>query len=460
MQAKIAATSPGVTAIPKFKAKRVVDGCAALVLLYLAVGILGSAVFAQNQGPQLSTKDLVEMALNRNGQYLSLKEHITETQGLLRQAGLRPFPTVETEIDSGNPLGSPGEEEYSAGLFLPIETAGKRGKRVTVAQKDVDLAQAELKEARRQLVFEVETRYAEALGAQAKVTALDHLMSASRDSYTLTEARVREGDAAPLEQQLLLADLNRSQAQQIDFQGRAESALLQLKETVGLAPTEPLPVASLTLNAASVSASTNLPPLSELQKTALQTRPDLLIARILEEQGGAEVNLEKAEGRPDLTASARYIRRRSNFPQLGLNESGAPVPLIDRDNILAFGLSIPVFTGRRAEGAVEAATARQDAARLRREYLEASIPLEVEAAYRRWEAASRSVSLFSSGVIAQSEQNLTVMRESYRLGQLRALDVLNEQRRLIDTQLAYVDVQTELAQATAELERAVGGNLP
>lgn len=440
------------------RARRAVFDCVPLMILGAAIGILGSAVFAQNA--QLSMKDLVEMALNRNRQYLSLKEHVTETQGLLRQAGLRPFPTVETEIDSGNPLGSPGEEEYSVGVFLPIETAGKRGKRVTVAQKDVELAQAEFNEARRQLVFEVEMGYAEALGAQAKVTAIDLLMSASRDSYKLTEARVREGDAAPLEQQLLLADLNRSQAQQIDFQGQAESARLELKETVGLSPSEPLPIAGAAVDTASVSAPTDVPSLVELQKTALQTRPDLLIARILEEQGGAEVKLEKAEGRPDLTASARYIRRRSQFPQLGLNESGTPVPLIDRDNILGFGLSVPLFTGGRAKGAVEAAAAREDSARLRREYLEASIPLEVEAAYRRWEAANRSLSLFSSGVIAQSEQSLTVMRESYRLGQLRALDVLNEQRRLIDTQLAYVDAQTELARAKAELERAVGGTLP
>ena len=442
------------------KARRAVFDCVPLMVLGVAIGILGSAVFAQSQNSQLSTKDLVEMALSRNRQYLSLKEHVTETQGLLRQAGLRPFPTVETEIDTGNPLGSPGEEEYSVGVFLPIETAGKRGKRVTVAQRDVELAQAEFNEARRQLVFEVETGYAEALGAQAKVTALDHLMSTSRDSYKLTEARVREGDAAPFEQQLLLADLNRSEAQQIDFQGQAESALLELKEAVGLSPSEPLPIASAAVDTAALPGPNTLPALSELRKFALQTRPDLLIARILEEQGGAEVKLEKAEGRPDLTASARYIRRRSQFPQLGLNESGTPVPLIDRDNILGFGLSVPLFTGGRAKGAVEAAAAREDSARLRREYLEASIPLEVEAAYRRWEAANRALSLFSSGVIAQSEQNLTVMRESYRLGQLRALDVLNEQRRLIDTQLAYVDVQTELARAKAELERAVGGNLP
>jgi cobalt-zinc-cadmium efflux system outer membrane protein len=40
------------------------------------------------------------------------------------------------------------------------------------------------------------------------------------------------------------------------------------------------------------------------------------------------------------------------------------------------------------------------------------------------------------------------------------MDVLNEQRRLVETELAYVDSQAEAALASAELERAVGGNLP
>ena len=432
---------------------------ATLLVVCLLAEPLVPAMWPQSTDSRTNVTDLVQAALSRNREYLALKQRVTETQALLRQAGLRPFPTVETEFTTGSPLKSSGEEEYSAGVFLPIETGGKRGKRKTVAQKEVELAEAELKEAQRQLVFDVKTRYVEALAAQAKATVLDQLMSASRQSYTLTEARVHEGDAPALEQKLLLADLNRSEAQEVDFKGRAESSLLELKKAVGLSPSEALPVSDLNVEAVNLATSTQIPPLPNLQKMAYERRPDLVIARILEEQGGAETNLQRAEGRPDLTASARYIHRRSQFPQLGLNDSGTPVPLIDKDNLLAFGLSIPLFTGSRTKGAVEAAVARQDAARLRREFLEANIPLEVEAAYRKWEAASHSMSLYASGVIAQSEQNLTVIRESYRLGQLRILDVLNEQRRLIDTQLAYVDAQTELAQAIAELERAVGGDL-
>ena len=75
-------------------------------------------------------------------------------------------------------------------------------------------------------------------------------------------------------------------------------------------------------------------------------------------------------------------------------------------------------------------------------------------------AAREALALFDHGIVDQSEKNLSVMRQATTLGQLRLIDVLNEQRRLIDTEMAYIDAQTELAQATAELEQAVGSDLP
>jgi len=400
------------------------------------------------------------MALKRNGEYLALTQRVAEAQALLRQAGVRLAPTVEIEASTGKPLGSPGEEEYSAGFFQPIETAGKRDKRIQVAQKALELAQAELTEQRRQLAFQIETQYAEAVAATQKAAALDRVLALSRQSYRLTEARVREGDAAPLEQKLFLTELSRSEAQQAALNGLAQSGFLELKRVIGITPSDPLKVRmELYVDADFAAMAADFPSLAELQRSALQNRPDLKLLRLQEEQGIAEGTLARAEGRPDLTASVRYVRRSSQFPQLGLNASGAPVPLVDRANNLAFGLSIPIFTGRRTQGTVDAAKARQSEAQRRREFLESSIPLDVEAAYRQWDAARRAVSIFGSGVIAQSEENLIVVQESYRLGQLRIMDVLSEQRRLIDAQVAYIDAQADVTRALAELERAVGGTI-
>jgi len=88
-----------------------------------------------------------------------------------------------------------------------------------------------------------------------------------------------------------------------------------------------------------------------------------------------------------------------------------------------------------------------------------TIPLEAEAAWRRYQAAKSAVGILSRGVLEESRRNVSVIRQAYELGQLRLLDVLNEQRRLLETELAFIDAEAEFARSAAELERAAGGSL-
>ncbi len=412
-----------------------------------------AALAAPAQTPALGSEDLVRLANQRNREFLAGKQRVAEAQGLLRQAGVRPNPTIEIQQSTGRPLGTRGEGEFSSGYFHTFETFGKRTKRLDVARKGVDLAEADVAERARQLAFEVKTRYAEALAEERKLEILQRLLEVNRQSYRIAAARVEEGDAAPLERQLVLADLHRIEAQRAAFSGRAQRALLELKRSVGLGPSD-----SLTIRSEQAAALEN-PLLARFEAQAIQSRPDLRILRFLEAQALAEVELLRAESRPDLTASVQYSHRTSSFDQLGLNRAGEPTPLRDRENILTFGLAVPLFRSKRNQGALEAALARASAARLRREHLEAAIRLEVEAAFRHQAAARQALEILNRGVLTQSEQNLAVIREAYSLGQLRVLDVLNEQRRLIETQLAYVDAESELFQSVAELERAAGGTI-
>ena len=193
---------------------------------------------------------------------------------------------------------------------------------------------------------------------------------------------------------------------------------------------------------------------------ALRQRSDLTILRLLEEQAGSEADLARAEARPDITASIRYSRSRSAFDQSGFSENGTITPLRDTDNIVTFGVSIPLSNKKRAEANVDAANSRSTQQRLRLEHLQKSIPQEVAAAYKRWTGATRSMEILMTGVIEPSRKSLSVIEEAYRLGQLRLLDVLNERRRLSDLQLSYIEAQAEAARALNELERATGGDLP
>lgn len=420
----------------------------------LALCIWAGRLPGQAPASSAGVEQLIQQAFEHNREILAAQQRVAEARGLLRQAGVRPVPTIEVNAGSGRPLGTRGEEEYTVGYFQPIETGGKRSKRVLVAEKALDLAEAEVAERSRQLAYDVKARYIDAAASRRKVDAIDRIVSVNRESYRLVDARVRRDDAAPLERQLLLVELNRIEAQKASALGQALAAQLELRRTVAVGGDAP-----------EISWSSNQPAdirasLDDARRLALSGRADLRAARTLASLSAAELALAEAQGRGDLAVSVQYARRYAQFEDpLRTTALGSQLLLKDRDDILTLGISIPLQSRKRNEGNMEAATARQNAAKLRQEHLEVTIPLEVHAAWQRYQAARSAVGILNRGVLEESERNLSIIRQAYNLGQLRLLDVLNEQRRLLETEMSYIDAEAELARSRAELERAVGGDL-
>ena len=402
----------------------------------------------------VTAEQLLEQAVANNREIAAIRGRIAEAKGQLRQAGVRPAPTLEASGASGRPLRTQGEETISASVSQQFETAGKRAKRVRVAEHGIGLAEAELAERVATLKRDIRVAFAEALADQEKLRVRGGLLQLLRDSLRLTEARVSEGDAARLEADLIRVEISRIEAQQAAASGEVEADLVELQRLVGTDAARPISLPHLIEPTQSLDSA-------ELLKTAFVQRPDLLMARLIERQASASVELAEADAKPDITISAGYSHETGRFDdQLGLSPSGAPVQLRDVDNILSVGVSIPLTGRRRNLGNIEAASARAASARLRREALERSIPAEINAALRRYDALRRSVTLTRDGVLTPSERNLDIIRQAYNLGQLRLLDVLNEQRRLLETRISYVDSVAELRRALAEVELAVGGTLP
>lgn len=423
--------------------------------LFLCAFLLSACLVTAQQTtlPMQSVDDFVRAGIANNKDLAAVRERVTEAKGLLRQAGVRPPPTLALIGATAQPFGIAGEEEYAAEYSQTIETFGKRGKRISASEFSVGLAEAELQQRSAQLTFEIKAAYAEVLTERRKMKILDDLIELNRQTLRLTEARVKEGDVGALEARLLKVEIGRAEVSRISAQGRLASAELELRRLVGVDQTAPVPDTDFPAPAAIE--------LDALKQKALENRADLKRARLEEGQAAAGIALAKADAKPDVTLSAGYARRNSQFDGLfGLTSTGALSPIRDQVDVLTFGLSIPLRTSRSGAGNVQAATAHTSAARLSREFLETAVPLEVDGAYKRWRASSDALQLLESDILNPSADNLAVIREAYKLGQLRLLDVLNEQRRLVDTQLAYADAQADAARTWAELERAVGGNLP
>jgi len=287
----------------------------------------------------------------------------------------------------------------------------------------------------------------EALAALRELDITENLNNLDLQTTRFIQARVNEGETAPIDLNLVRAEVDRLRSRRALVEGRLKASLLKLKNLAGISAAEPLRLREdlskpvLPAPPASLAAAIDI---------ALRHRPDLKLARLNEEVAQAGLSLTRANSTPDVTAFSRYTLNRSSYEDTPVGVRS------DRDKLLTFGVSIgiPVFNRNQGTKAEFAAAISQ--AERRREFLETVVRSEVESAYARYQAAQVAVTTYEQGVIARSTDNIRVVRAAYELGQFSITDLLNEQRRLVDSQRDFTETLSEQYRAFADLQAALG----
>lgn len=402
-------------------------------------------VHAQDASQGISSDELIRHALASNAELAAARLDIERARARLGQAGLRSNPTVEFENTTGK--FSAGERETSIGFSLPLEISGQRQKRIDLAQAELEAAEAEVADRERRFIAELRAAYAEAMAATRELEITEGLNNLDVQTARIVEARVTEGESAPIELNLLRAEVDRLKSRRAIVEGRLQASLLRLKTLAGISPDGPLRLRedliapALYKPPASLEASLDI---------ALRARPDLRLARLTERVTEAGLELARAQARPDVTAFTRYSTNRSTF-------DNTPIGVLrDKDRSLSFGVSVSIPLFNRNQGAKAEAAAAITQAQRRREYVEQVVRAEVASAYARYEAAQSALAIFEQGVLARSTKNIQAMRGAYELGAFRMTELLAEQRRLLDSEREYTEALTEKYKALADLLSAMG----
>lgn len=420
-----------------------------LILLAGLLFVGSHAARAQTASP-LTAADLVRRALQANGELAAARLDLDRARAQRVQAGLRPNPTVDARTASGRLAGSEDEWDISAALTVPFELGGKRQRRIDLAEAERAVAEADVADRERRLTLQVLSAYADALAAARDLQITDGVRDLDDQSVRVVRTRVEQRDAAPLELNLLLTEVARLRSQRALAQGRLDAALTTLRTLIGASPTEPLAIADA--QAALTASPITVPStLDAAIATALETRPDLRLARVTEEAAAAGLRLARADAVPDLALSAGYTTSRSF-----VTPDNAPVPLARNDRALTIGVSIPVPFTSRNQGAIADAGLAMRQARLRREYAEQTIRTEVTGAYQRLQAAQAATAIFEQSVTMQATDNLRVMRSAYQLGEFRITDVITQQQQVLSAEREYASALADRYHAAVDLAAAMG----
>ena len=394
----------------------------------------------------LTSAALVQAVLRGSRDLQASREQLRQAEARLVQSGLRPNPTLDAGYSTERFTENKGAGGYSAGLTQPIELGGKRGKRVRVAEIAVELARAQIADAERLVVGQARTLYSEAAAAAARLDLLEQMADLNRQMVQVLLVQRKAGDASRLDETVLRATANQVEAQSFQADAQAAGFLLQIRNLMGLPPDAPV-----LLRTPAEPAPLELTEASALA-LALATRPDLKAARLREELAEAGIDLAKSEIIPTIGASVRFSQDKLVLEDLPT--SGARY--LEKDRQVTFGISIPLPLFNRQQGAIAESVSQRAQAKAQRESTELMVRREVAAAYRNYEAAQRTLEVLRTGVVGQNRESFQIVRLAYQLGELRLLDVINQQRILIDAQTGYAAAQRDYFIAVADLDRALG----
>jgi cobalt-zinc-cadmium efflux system outer membrane protein len=419
-----------------------------VMLLVPGIMFVLTSVPALADQRRLSMSQAVEYSLQNNGEIRSLREEKGIREADRTRAGLLPNPAFDFEADTGALNGRSADSSLSFGVSQELLLLGKRDKRLAVAERELEIYGWQLADRERILREEVKTVFYETLLTAKRIDLADRAIELNSQLLDVTGERLKAGDIPELEMNLVKVELARSEGVRIDAARLLDQSQAKLRTLMGL-PDGESPDWAGSLDAEDPMTKTP----ADLKRHAKENRPDLRVLEAERRRGDADVLLAQAERMPNPTAGLAVIRDTTAIDEAGGGEGKDTAYTVG----LRFSMPIPLFDNNKA--GVQEARARRNSAEIRLAAAGKAIEREVETAYAGFLSSGKILSLYKTTIIPQTEENLKLVREAYRLGEVGILAVIQEQKNYFEVNDGYLTALHDRQTALVKLESAAATEL-
>jgi outer membrane protein, heavy metal efflux system len=409
---------------------------------FLAVLALNSG-FAQVALTWQQVRDKFEAT---NPTLLAARIGIDESKADEITAYLRPNPDFTASIDQINPFSlqptpSGGADAYrpfafafpSASLSYLYERRHKRELRRDSAQQATTIAESQLRDQERNLLFNLRSAFVTILQQKEvlRVTKdnlayYDRLLNVSRD-------RFKAGDIAKV-------DLVRLELQRVQFESDVQTALVNLrtaKISLLMLLNDRTPIEGFDVSGP-FDFSEQISPLEEFRTMAMDTRPDLKAAVESIEKAKTDHRLAEANGSTDPTFGVDFARNPPIPVYVGVNVS-IPLRIFDRNQGEKLKTQLDITHNERLRDANVA-----------------QVFNDVDSAYATLESNLTLLRPYKAAYLQQAVEVRDTVSFAYQHGGASLLDFLQAQQDYRSIELNYLNLIGSYLTAASQLNLAVG----
>lgn len=369
----------------------------------------------------------------------SLRREYAEAE---RAGAAPPFRENPTLALAAGPRfeGDGSDLDYLVALLQPVEIAGQRGLRLDAAEWHGRRLEAEHAAVRAQVRRDVIGAYRAAAIARERLAVAGRIAAFAEDMLAAARRRLAAGDASAID--VRVAEIDRGLALQARLSAEQElrAARIDLATVTGWDLAAPPDVAT------DLAPPREVPALDAVLGLAREHNPALRVRRAA---------LAEASTRRDLADREAWPT-----PSLGVElEREGSVDGLASDVLLAT-LSVPLPLWRRNQELRSRARVDEDLARVDAEAAVRLLEAGVSRAHGAFVTAAGRLALFTSSVEPALEDGLALLQRGFEAGEIGLLELAVVRERLVAARRDALGARADYENALADLELAVGTELP
>jgi cobalt-zinc-cadmium efflux system outer membrane protein len=397
---------------------------------------VGTSALASSQvtdlPPTLSLAAALELAGRQNPGLRADATLQDAARGDAITAALLPNPALLLRFEGYRGGSFLDEQEIFLEIGQEIQIAGKRSRRISVAEASTRAIGSDIENAARLLRFAVKQAYYQVVLAQSELTVTRDLLADFDRIIRLNEERFRLGEISG-------GDLRRVQVERFRIFDEVIATELNLKQSkASLLGLLGIPDSTLDFDVTEALAKREpLGTLPALRAEALQTRPDLKAQRHRTARTQEQLKLEQALRFPNVSPFLGYKR---DFGE----------------DTVVFGVEVPLPLFNRNQGGIVRAKAEGERESFQRQRVENQVLLEVDQTFNRFETERRRLEALESEYVPKARESREIAETAYRLGALDLSGLLDAQRAFREIRRLYSRSLYELTVAAFQVEAALG----
>jgi len=315
--------------------------------------------------------------------------------------------------------------------------AGKHTNTVKLAKVGVELAEKQLEDVLRSLLFELGNTYSDLGALQVKQSLYQQVIESYERLMQATRKQLEVGTISLTESLRLQSEYLAVKTDAVVNYNEIEKVMSDLRTLLRFPADTTFHVEqSIPVIAQEFDPMT-------LADQAIVSRPDVLVKKLQKKYEQRNLKLERSTGVPDVKLAYQPRDRGSNYvrPYQGFN----------------LEIFVPVFD--RNQGNIKAAEFKVKRSALEYDQIENIVRNEVNAAYNRYRSSSNGLANYSSGFLEQLRDLNESTNNAFQKRNISLLQFIDQQRIYIQTNIQLIELKQQYLNNVNELNFAVGTNI-